>query len=104
MDTRQQLKAFVEAASFLDFVGISELAGLQFAVLNRWLTGAPSSYTERVVRTFLDGDGKRILEISQELKGERKYRIALHQERAEIFKKARIHVPSKRCVPSPVTN
>ena len=97
MDTRQQLKAFMEAASFLDVVGISDLAGLQHAVLYRWMAGAPSSYTEGVVRTFLNGGGKRILEISQELKAERKRicRIALHQERAEIFKKARIHQTAK---------
>jgi hypothetical protein len=104
MDTRQQLRAFVEEASFLDVVAIAELAGLQYAVLYRWMAGAPSSYTEGVVRTFLDGDGKRIMEISQKLKGERKDRIALHQERAEIFKKARIHTTGNQRVPSPVTN
>ena len=106
MDTRKHFYWFLEQASWLDVVGVAELAKLRYAVLNRWLLGWPNGYTEGVVLRFLEGDGARMLEITRLLKGERNClkRLDLHRERAAIMKKARIHRTANQCVPSLTIN
>lgn len=104
MDTRQRLKEFMETQHFIDVTGVADLVGISYSNMYKWMSGTPSTYIGAKVKRFLDTDGRRLVEITQKLKGERKDRIALHQQRAEIMKKARIHQTSNQDVPSLTIN
>lgn len=90
-DTRSLLLQYIEELQFIDLVGIADMVSTQFNVLHRYMEGKPSFTVEKRVIAFLNGDGARFLELTKALKTARVDRVALHQERAAILRKARTH-------------
>jgi hypothetical protein len=105
METKQRMKDFISENNYLDMETIAHLVGYHTSYLSEWLKNrVKSGHVEVTVERFLDGDGKRMQEITENLKSARKDRIALHQQRAEILKKARIHQTANQRVPSQTIN
>ena len=105
METKQRMKDFISENNYLDMETIAHLVGYHTSYLSEWLKNrVKSGHVEVTVERFLDGDGKRMQEITEKLKTVRKDRIALHQQRADILKKARTHQTAKPSVPSQTIN
>ena len=103
-DTRQRLKKFMDELPILTEVALIQLIGCSSFTLSKWLDGCQNSLLEKRVKIFMAEDGRRLFELSKALETAKTDRVALHQERAAILQKARIHVPSKQSVPSPIIN
>jgi len=105
METQQRMRDYLSRNNYLDMVTIAHLVGFSTAYLSEWLNNrVKSGHVKVIVEKFLDGDGKRMQEITEKLKTVRKDRIALHQQRADILKKARTHQTAKPSVPSQTIN
>lgn len=107
MDTRTEMIRYMEQVDFLTPFGIAEAVGVSDTYFYKWLNSDKSKNFGNInnyVAEFLNGDGKRLIELTNALKNRAKNRIELHQQRAKILQKARIHVPSKHSVPSPALN
>ena len=99
--TKNKMIDFVIINDYLTTESIALIIGTNRFTLETWLYGSvKKSHVEPLVEEFLERDGKLLSEIKIALRSAKKDRVALHQQRAAILQKARIHVPSKRRVPS----
>lgn len=105
MDERLQIDRFIKEADFLDVGAIIDMVGISNNYFYRWMANPhnDSSRMKTLVSRFIETDGRRLLEITKEIRKGRKDRIALHQKRAEILKKTRTHQTANQRVSSQLT-
>lgn len=99
-DIRKQFDQFMNELQILTEYSVIAMIGTTEYNFYSWRKGYSNSIVDGKVKRFLSEAGSKFLELTKALKTARKDRIALHQERAALLQKARIHSPSKTCAPS----
>lgn len=103
-DIRKQFAKFMGELRVLSNDTVMDIIRTNTTHFYQWQRGFKNPYLDIKIEAFLNGDGLRFLELTKQLKTAKTDRVALHQERAAILQKARIHVPSKHGVPSLAIN
>ena len=103
-DIRKQFAQFMGEVAILTDDTVMDMIRANATHFYQWQRGFMNPYLDVKIEAFLQGDGLRFLKLTKQLKTAKTDRVALHQERAAILQKARIHVPSKHGVPSLTTN
>ena len=101
MDTREKMKEFLGESQYLDQNTVAAMVGINPVTFNRWLNSRkPSQLADFMAERFLEDEGKELQLIHFCLKTGSGSRIELHQKRADILNKTRIHPTSNQRVSS----
>ena len=101
MDTLKKMENFLSDHGYFDQATIAALVAVSSWMLRAWLNEPDKhAIVNGKVERFLKGDGKALADIRTALCNGACNHTELHQKRAAILKKAKVHQTANQRVPS----